>query len=282
MKNLIIATVFGTAVMAGGFWYGMRIAPKPVAKPPTTAAAQSPGATNEPGATPAADAISVDTLKKTSEEMMTLNQALQDREKKVAEREQKVAQQEDEIRAEREALDRSHDKFKTLFNEFQSRLQLVEANQAADLQKQSELYTTMNIDQSIDLIRAMDDDSMTRLFSVMDTKPLSKLVAAWKVKYPNDSQRLLRALDGMSRVLPKDQIALSDPPASTTTASPDSTAPAATPDSATPPADANSVTPAPGGSDSPQGTPADSPAPADSTPAPPDSTQTPVSTATTN
>jgi serine/threonine-protein kinase len=147
----------------------------------------------------------------------------------------------------------------------------------------------------------MDEPAMTRLFSVMDTKPLSKLVSAWKAKYPNDSQRLLKALDGMGRVLPKDQIALNEPPSGSndSTGAPDSTAPvpAQTPDSpapaadsnptATPQTDPNSATPTPTSPPS-LAPPADAPAPADSnsttaspTP-PPDSTQNPVSTATTN
>jgi len=229
---------------------------------------------------------------------MSLNQALQAREKSVALREQKAKEKEDELDAEREALDRAHDHFKTLFNEFQARLQLVEAKQLEELQKQSALYTSMSIEQSIDLIRAMDDPEMTRLFSVMDTKPLSKLVAAWKAKYPNDSQRILSVLDGMSRVLPKEQIAINDAASNATPGSADSAAPAPAPaqtperaaapasDSAAAPADSNPANATPSSSP-PLEPPADSSVPAGTSPAPAssapsDSTQNPVSTATTN
>jgi hypothetical protein len=288
MKNMIISGLIGTAFMAGGFWYGMRVAPVPPSKPKAVATqAQTP---STPAEAAAADMIGVEALKKTSEAMMTLNQALQAREKNVALREQKVREQEDELVAERSALDRTHEHFKSLFNEFQARLQLVEARQAEELQKQATLYTTMSIDQSIELIRAMDDPDMTRLFSVMDTKPLSKLIAAWKAKYPNDSQRILSVLDGMGRVLPKDQIAINEPPTTANPASPDSPAPAptATPDTSAAPTDSNPPATTPGSTPSPSSEPATDPsAPAapSSTPAlqpPPDTTQNPVSTATTN
>ncbi len=288
MKNMIISGLIGTAFMAGGFWYGMRVAPVPPPKPKAVATqTQTPGGSTT---APAPDLIGVEALKKTSEAMMSLNQALQAREKNVALREQKAKEQEDELVAEREALDRAHAHFKTLFNEFQARLQLVEATQTEELQKQSALYTSMSIDQSIDLIRAMDDSDMTRLFSVMDTKPLSKLIAAWKTKYPNDSQRILSVLDGMGRVLPKDQIAINDPPSNSNAGSPDSQppAPAAAPDSSAAPTDSNPATTTPSSTPSPSPEPATDPsAPAapSSTPAlqpPPDSTQNPVSTATTN
>jgi hypothetical protein len=286
MKNMIISGLIGTAVMAGGFWYGMRVAPVPPPKPkPVATQTQTPGATAEPAAP---DVIGVEALKKTSEAMMTLNQALQAREKNIALREQKAKEKEDELVAERTALDRTHEHFKTLFNEFQTRLHLVEAKQADELQKQATLYTTMSIDQSIELIRAMDDSDMTRLFSVMDTKPLSKLIAAWKAKYPNDSQRILGVLDGMGRVLPKDQIALNDPPSNANAGSPDSPAPApaAVPDSSVAPADSTPAPTTPSSTPSPApATDPSAPAAPSSTPAlqpPPDTTPNPVSTATTN
>jgi hypothetical protein len=287
MKNLIIATIIGLVFMAGGFWYGMKLMPVP---PPAKEVAA-----NAPAAAPAAPAISIDTLKKTSETMMALNDALQVREQNVADRERRVREREDELNAEREALDRSHEKFKALFNEFQDRLQLVEASQLEQLQKQADLYIAMGSDQSIELIRAMDDASMTRLFSVMDTKPLSKLVAQWKAKYPDDTQRLLHALDGMAQVLPKDKIALSDPPpdASATTSAPAATTPATDPTTApapeTTPAPAtepNATPPTPPAAPAPDPT-SEPAAPATPTPAPgltppPDSNSAPVSTATTN
>ena len=257
MKNLLISGLIGTAVMAGGFYLGMRLAPTPPAKAAPIQTASAPAGTE----TPAPDAISLDTLRKTSETMMSVSQALDAREKSVAEREQKVKLKEDEIEAERAALDRTHEKFKLLFAEFQQRLQLVEASQLDQLQKQSALYTSMNIDQSIDMIRAMDDPAISRLFSVMDTKPLAKLVSAWKAKYPDDAQRLLKALDGMSRVLPKEEVALNDNPAPSGVGPSDSSTPE-TPAPATPGAD--SPTP-----DAAPATPADSTStnrsPADST-----------------
>lgn len=290
---MIISGFIGTAFMAGGFWYGMRVAPVPTPKPKAVATqTQTPGAPADTSATAEAaapDTINIDSLKKASDSMMSLNQALQAREKNVALREQKAKEKEDELVAEREALNRSHEHFKTLFTEFQARLQLVEAKQMEELQKQSALYTTMSIEQSIDLMRAMDDSDMTRLFSVMDTKPLSKLVAAWKAKYPNDSQRILNVLDGMARVLPKDQIALNDPPSDSKTGSPDSQAP--TPAPTATPAPESSATPSdatPTQAATPSlDPPADPPVPASSNPAPASptpsgSTQNPVSTATTN
>jgi len=297
MKNLIIATIIGLLFMAGGFGVGMKLAPKQVPKIKAPAEAQAAGKT-------APEAISIDTLRKTSETMMSLNQALQDREQKVAEREEKVKEKEDELAAERAALDRSHEKFKVLFDEFQQRLQLVEANQTEQLQKEAELYSSMGTDQSIELIRAMEDPAMIRLFSVMDTKPLGKLVAAWKTKYPEDVPRLLHALDGMAQVMPKEKIALTDPTTTPDTGSTEAPAPAATPTADAPPSaptpDASATAPEPSAPTSadPSATtstpstastpdPSSAPAPASATPAdstaapslapPPDSSQ-PAST----
>ena len=301
MKNLIISGVIGCLFMAGGFYFGMRLMPVPPPKAKTVAAT-APGAPAN-SAAPAPDAISVDTLRKTSETMMALNQALQAREQNVAERERKVKEREDEIIAERQALDRTHERFKVLFNEFQDRLQLVESSQLEQLQKEAELYSSMGSDQSIDLIRAMDDPSMTRLFSVMDTKPLAKLMADWKAKHPEDGPRLLHALNGMASVLPKDKIALSDPPPDVTgspSAPADSSAPTAAPESATPDAPAQPPVPAAAPTPSDANPPASAPdsssasspslqPPADATsgpaptlPAPPQPNPAPISTAATN
>jgi len=270
MKNVIIAAVVGLAFMVGGFFFGLHLKPLPVppSKDAVAAAAKKAIAEKPP-------VFSLDSLKKTSESMMSLNEALQAREQSVAQREQKVKEREDELEAERLALDRSHDKFKALFAEFQQRLHLVEASQVEQLQKQAVLYESMGTTQSIDLIRAMNDSSMVRLFSVMDVKPLGKMVAEWKTKYPEDTPRLLAALDGMAQVMPKDKIALSADPTTT----PDSGSPGA-PDSSAPPA-----TPAPvPDASAPATAPTDSNAaatPASATPEPDPTTQTPAPAAPT-
>jgi hypothetical protein len=240
MKNLIVGAIVGLAFMAGGFWYGLRLKPLPTPQSVAALAATAAAEVKPPAPPP----ISLDTLKKTSETMMSLNEALQVREKAVADREEKVARREDELGAERTALDASHAKFKELFNEFQQRLVLVEANQADQLQKQADLYTAMGTVQSIDLIRGKDDEAMVRLFSVMDTKPLAKLISDWKTKYPEDAPRLLHVLDAMATVMPKEKIALSEPPATPIPGSPDSAAPAAAP-APTPTTPDSTSTPAP-------------------------------------
>jgi hypothetical protein len=211
MKNALISGIVGLLFMAGGFYAGFQLMPRPkpvpvVVAPPTTM--KPPGAAV---AMPTAAAISMDTLTRTSQSMMDLNLALADREKRVTEREAKVEQQEEEMAAERAALDSSHEKFKAMFNDFQSRLQLVEASQQEALQKQAEVFDAMGPDQSIELIRTMDDDTVTRLFTVMDTKPLAKLIGAWKTKYPDDAARLLRMLTNTGLVIDKSKIALDDP-----------------------------------------------------------------------
>jgi len=294
MKNLAIAGVIGLAFMTGGFWFGMRLMPLPPSR-----AKEAP--VHAPSAQASApDPISLEALKKTSQTMMSLNLALQAREQKVTAREQKAKEREDELDAERAALDRSHEKFKLLFGEFQQRLQLVEANQLDQLQKQAALYGAMGTTQSIELVRAMDDASMTRLFSVMDVKPLAKLVAEWKTKYPDDAPRLLRALDGMAQVMPKEKIALSNSTTASDSGSPGPSAPSAsqTPDAsapdstATPPSNSAATdapppsAPTPAPAPDPSSAPA-SLAPAVSTPAPnstppPDSTPAPISTAANN
>lgn len=273
MKNALISGILGLLFMAGGFAVGFKMMPKPK---PVVVAAPAPTTVTPPGAAvpmPTPDAISMDTLKKTSESMMALNLALSEREKRVNEREAKLQQEEDQIAAERNALDDSHAKFKAMFNDFQNRLQVVEANQQEQLQKQAELYYAMGPDAAIELIRATDDNTLTKLFAVMDTKPLAKLVDAWKTKYPDDSARLLRTLNNTGSVIDKSKIAINDSisndataPASAPTPTPD-TAPAAAPDATAP-----APTPAPDAS-----TPAPAPAPADSN-APATDSSTPSNT----
>jgi hypothetical protein len=262
---------------------------------PPAPAKEVPAAVAQSAAVSKPDPLGIDVLKKTSETMMNLNQTLQDREHKVAAREQKAKERETELDAERAALDRSHEKFKVLFGEFQDRLQLVEASQLDQLQKQASLYAAMGTTQSIDLIRAMDDLSMSRLFSVMDVKPLGKLLAEWKTKYPDDAPRLLRALDGMAQVMPKEKIALAFPAndshssgssASAGNQSPDASAPDST--NAPAAADPNATnatpvsTPPPDSSSTPASTPSAAPPPAPGLRPPPDSTSAPVSTAAAN
>jgi hypothetical protein len=209
IKNLAIGGVVGMFFMAGGFFVGMRFVHVPV---PKKAAALL--TTAKPAPVASRDAISVDALRKTSEGMMDVNQALQAREQAVAAREKKALQREDELDAERAALDRSHEKFHELYAEFEQRLQLVNANEADQFQRQLAIYTTMDPAEASDLVRSLDDGTIVRLFSMMETKSLTKLVSAWKTKYPADSVRLLTALTQMGRVMPESKIALSDPAAS--------------------------------------------------------------------
>jgi hypothetical protein len=280
IKNLVIGGVVGLLFMSGGFYFGLKLVHVP--KPKAVAIATADKAAT---LTPAArETLSLDALKKTTEGMMDVNQALQVREQAVAAREKKAQQIEDELVAERAALDRSHAKFHELYGQFQQRLQLVSASEADQLQRQMEIYTTMDPAQTADLIRALDDGTIVRLFSMMETKSLAKLVSAWKTKYPADSTRLLTALTAMGHVMPQDKMALndSDAPAATPTAdaAPDSgngTANPATADSAsgassTPAAD--SAPAAISGKDPDVGSSTDSPSSADTaaTPAASDGT----------
>jgi hypothetical protein len=279
MKNLIIAGVVGLVFMAGGFFVGMKLVPVPP-PPAKVAAVKAVDSTN-----PLQGPISMDALRKASQSMMNLNDSLRAREQNVAAREERAKQKEDELVAERAALNRAHEKFKELYLEFQQRLQLVDANETDRLQKEASLFLTMDSAQAIDLLRAMDDSGIIRIFSVMDVKPLGRLVSDWKAKYPNDTPRLLNALDGMSQVMPKDKIAIADPitpadtAAPTDTSTPTTSAPATdstTPDTTTAPAaDPNASTTTPAPTDSTASTP-----PADSTtstapPADPNASATP-------
>ena len=90
MKNALITAVVGLLFMSAGFAVGFHLMPKP--KPVPAPVAAAPTMVTPPGAAvpvPVADAITLDTLKKTSESMMSLNVALAEREKRVAEREAK-------------------------------------------------------------------------------------------------------------------------------------------------------------------------------------------------
>lgn len=206
IRNLAIVGAVALLFMSGGFYFGLKLVHVPAPKKPAAmAAAKAP-------ATPAVarDVISINALKKTSENMEDMNQALQVREQAVAAREKKARQVEDELAAERAALDRSHAKFHELYGQFQQRLQLVSASENDQLQRQMAIYTAMDPAQAADLMRSLNDGTIVRLFSMMETKPLAKLVAAWKTKYPADSTRVLTALTTMGRVMPEDKIALAD------------------------------------------------------------------------
>ena len=214
MKNLLISGAIGLVFLAGGFFLGFHLVPKPAPKPATpvkTAAAA-------PAPAPVKAAFTVDSLKKTTEGLWDLNQALQVREQAVATREKKAAQAEAELAAESKALDETHRQFQELYGEFQKRLQLITTNQYEQLQKQATIYSAMEPASSVDFIRAMDDGSVLRLFAVLEEKDLSKIVAAWKEKYPADTQRVLFMLSRMGQVVPADQVALPQLPAVPATA----------------------------------------------------------------
>jgi flagellar motility protein MotE (MotC chaperone) len=258
IKNLAIGGAVGLLFMVGGFFGGMRFVHVPV---PKKIAAVAPTAKAPVAAS--RDAISIDALRKTSQNMMDVNQALQARELAVAAREKKAREREDELDAERAALDRSHAKFKELYAQFEQRLQLVTANESDQMQRQMTIYTKMDPAEAADLLRALDDGTIVRFFSIMDTKPLANLVSAWKAKYPADSTRLLTALTQMGTVMPQDKIALSDPAAS---------APASG-------ADAN-ATPAPVADDAPASTDASANTPPPDTGAPANASATPAASPT--
>ena len=96
----------------------------------------------------------------------------------------------------------------------------------------------------------------------METKPLAKLVGAWRTKYPDDAPRLLRTLTNSAQVMPKDQDG-DERFADSGLAFP--TAPAAPPA----PTPAPSTEVAPGNSSAePSTTPATAPAVSPATPAP--------------
>ncbi len=275
MKNIIICVLVGVSFLTSGFWVGLRFAPMPKKPAPVAATAN-------PAATPVAtrEAFSLDSLKRTSENMLSINDALQAREQAVAVRESKVAQQEDELTAERAAMDRLHARFHELYSEFQKRLQLVTDTETGALQRQVVIYSSMDPAQAVDLVRTLDDSTVTRLFVLMEDKPLAKIVSAWKQKYPAETPRLLADLNDMGRVVAKDKIDLPDaqpaedgatpaPPASTDVNAPasDAATPAPAPETTTAGSDASAPAPVPDASATPAsandpGAPA-APAPAD-------------------
>jgi outer membrane biosynthesis protein TonB len=156
-----------------------------------------------------------------------------------------------------------------LFGEFQKRLQLITANQYAQLQKQATIYSAMEPETSVDMIRAMGDGAVMRLFAVLEEKDLTKIIAAWKEKYPADTQRVLFLLDRMGQVVPADQIALPTPAPAAPSDSTSAPAPAtadATPPVAAPTPDASNTPPTPSTPATPDSAPA--PAAADSSAAP--------------
>lgn len=228
MKSVLIAGLVGMIFLAGGFFLGLRLAHLPsVPKKPVMAAPVAVDSAAPP------NPITPESLQKASEGMMDLNKTLQARERDLATREQHVKQREDELDAERQALNRSHEKFNRLYGEFQDRLQLVEDNELAQLRRQVDLYSAMDIAQAVDLIHAQDDNSVIRLFSMTDLKVLSRMITQWKVKYPDEAPRLLRILNGMGRVLPKDKMTIADAAASTDSAASSSPSDAIAPAAAT-------------------------------------------------
>jgi Skp family chaperone for outer membrane proteins len=257
MKNIIIVVLVGLSFLTSGFWIGLRLAPMPK-KPAPVAVAHAAPKPVDPKV-----AFSVDSLKRASENMQSINDALQAREQAVAAREKAAAQKEDELAAERAALDRLHAQFKKLYGEFQQRLQLVTDTETGALERQVTVFNAMDPAQAIDLVRSLDDPTVTRLFALMEDKPLAKIISAWKQKYPADTARLLGDLNGIGRVVAKDKIDLPDmapaadtstpaaPPTSTDISTPPSAPADTTTDNATPPAastDAAAPAPAPDGS----------------------------------
>ena len=203
MKNALISGAVGLIFMTGGFFLGMRLAHlPPAAKAGTVAPVAAIAAAPKP-------AFSIETLRKTTQSLLEINQALQAREAAVAAREKRAAEQEQELAAERAALDQSHESFQVLYQEFLKRLQLVKGSEAGQWQRQIEIYGSMDSAQVVDLLRVQDDGTVTKLFSLMDPKPLAKLLSGWKARYPADSPRLLAALNGMGRVQTAEQMTLS-------------------------------------------------------------------------
>jgi hypothetical protein len=263
MKNIIICVLVGLSFLTSGFWVGLRFAPMP--KKPAPVAA--PAAALAASPLPPKEAFSLDALQRASQNMQSVNDALQAREQAVTAREKAVAQKEDELVAERAALDRVHAHFKQLYAEFQDRLQLVSDTQTGALERQVTIFNSMDPLQSVDLVRSLDDPTVTRLFALMEDKPLAKLVGAWKQKYPMDTVRLLTDLNGIGRVVAKDKIDLPDNPPAADTGAP---APPASSDVSTPPAAATPDSTTPDAS-----APAPAATPDANTAAAPDSSATP-------
>ena len=156
MKAAIIAAVLGLLFMIGGFSAGMFLAPHvavptpPVVHAPT---APSPAYDNRPKTS----AITPEALRKTSDDLFALNQTLQSKKVELDDFERKLKERSEELKEERAALDRSHKKLSGLFALLQQRLDLVEAKQMDQVQKQVDLFQSMDMPQAIDLMRAMDD-----------------------------------------------------------------------------------------------------------------------------
>jgi len=79
MKNAIIGGVVGLLFMCGGFFFGLKLKPLPVPKPPVVVAAPAPEPKDKVVMPKPGSPITIDALRKTSESMMSLNEALQDR-----------------------------------------------------------------------------------------------------------------------------------------------------------------------------------------------------------
>ncbi len=260
MKNIIIVALVGLSFLTSGFLAGLRFAPMPK-KPVHVAAVKVAPKPVDPKV-----AFSVDSLKRASENMQSINDALQAREQAVAAREKAATQKEDELAAERAALDRLHAQFKTLYGQFQQRLQLVTDTETGALQRQVTIFDAMDPAQAIDLVHSLDDSTITRLFALMEDKPLAKIVSAWKQKYPADTARLLTDLNGIGRVVAKAKIDMPDMPPAADTSAP---APPTTTDVSTPPTGAqaetgsNTENAAPSPAPDATGATSTSPAPAD-------------------
>lgn len=181
----------------------------PQAAPPTPA--QLPVPVVEYSGPPILRPQSTESLTKTAEELDQWGKDLKKQEQAQLERDQALLQREELIKNERAALNvererlaemqaRMNEQLTSHRKEIDSRVNTINTEEDANLQKLSELYALMKVDESVELLRGTPDDQVAKILSFTKLKRQAKVLETWSTKYPDDRERILRITEVMKRL----------------------------------------------------------------------------------
>lgn len=210
---LLVCVILALAFLGGVAAVFVTVLPKiqKIPTPPPPTPAQLPVPALEYSGPPILRPQTTDSLTKTAEELDQWGKDLKKKEQAQLERDQVLLQREELLKNERAALNVERERLaeiQTRINEqlanhrkeIDSRISTINSEEDANLQKLSELYSLMKVDESVELLRGTPDEQVAKILSFTKLKRQAKILETWASKYQDDRERILRITETMKKL----------------------------------------------------------------------------------
>jgi flagellar motility protein MotE (MotC chaperone) len=136
--------------------------------------------------------LSQESLEKISQELAQWSNELKKREKNLIALDEDLVRREKLLAAEQEALIKRRESLAGLQKKLEERIITVQKTETESYTKLALFYSTMKPDTTLEILRAMKDDDVAKMFAFMPEKTRLKLMNAWSGKYPQELARVTK------------------------------------------------------------------------------------------